>query len=81
MAKILDSTHQQSIRLFLRQQDVVFDCAAFGIINCGQTFDYQRALILIKLFSPETIELVLIGRNLKPADLQRFLIELKGLFP
>lgn len=78
MSYLLDPTRKKSIRLFLRQNDVVFDIAVFGLINCGQVFEYSKAIAVIKLFCPECIELVLIGRNLHPTDLRRFLNQLKG---
>jgi hypothetical protein len=78
MSHLLDPTKQKSIRLYLRQHDVVFDCAVLGLLNCGQVFEYIKAIVIIQLFHPNCIELVLIGRNLKPNDLQRFIKQLKG---
>jgi hypothetical protein len=77
MTQILDPFGLQRIRLFLRQHDIIFDCATFGLIECGQRFDFMQAVHLIRIFKPKTVEFVIIGRNLRFNQLRQFLVNLK----
>lgn len=77
MNQILDVSGQQWIRLFLRQWDIIFDCSAFGLIDCGQKFRIDHAINLIRIYQPKTVEVVLIGRNLHFNNLKQFLVKLK----
>lgn len=77
MNQILDPFGHGWIRLFLRQHDIIFDCTAFGLIECGQRFSPIAAVNLIRVFKPEMIELILSGRNLRFDHLRQFLVRLK----
>lgn len=78
MNQILLPFGHEWIRLFLRQHDVIFDCSVFGLIDCGQRFDFMYALNLIRVFRPKVVEVVIIGRNLRFNQLRQFLIKLKS---